>query len=79
MTDAQTFDYRGVRLLIEHDIAGTRKWTVFPKDQPAQQGYFFREPGRGSFRGAVAAAEAAIDQWVGTERPEGARLLPYVA
>ncbi|TLU71907.1 hypothetical protein [Lichenicoccus roseus] len=73
MSDAQSFSYRGVRILIERDVSGTRSWSVFPNGQPVRQGCYYRTGPTGSFRGAVAEAEAAIDVGFETKNLDGVR------
>lgn len=64
----QEIGYRGVRIVISHEIDGGRRWEVFPESAAAEGAAcgIARAGGpRGSFKEAVLAARAAVDEWLG--------------
>ena len=63
----QVLIYRNVSYTIGKEIGGERYWAIYPGDGPsfgARGGYVGAAGGLGSFRGAVKAAEAAINAWL---------------
>ena len=62
MSEIRKIFYRSIEISMLRHVNGDRDWMVLPKTSSAQQGSFSRIGGSGSYAGAVAAAEAAIDR-----------------
>ena len=66
----QELEYRGVRTLIGKERDGRREWTIFPNglsQESAITGVIVLGGPRGSFKEAVLASRAAIDELIDGE------------
>ncbi len=64
----QEIEYRGVRTVIGGERDGRRQWAIFPDGAPAEgvaSGIARADGSRGSFKEAVFASRAAVDEWLG--------------
>ena len=59
--DSEFFVHRGIQFQVAYDQEGSRRWTVFRDGLPRETGQVIRDSKSGSFRHAIAAAQAAID------------------